>query len=174
MAIIRAGDLNKMGDSLFWHSLFIGQRVALYSLSACPRLRWPEVVCRRPTPMGVYHCGWGGGRTLSSPSRGPPPPSRALLLRRRRRPLPTPSRPTAWPRPMLGARGLRLSPPWGHVGALPKLGSLAPYALRCPPGDLHSGDTQAYPPSLSDTGTSRNFRVRWGPASSDRSGRRDV
>ena len=39
-------------------------------------------------------------------------------------------------------------------------GSLAPYALLCPPGDLRSGDTQAFPPFPSATGTSRNFRVR--------------
>ena len=49
-----------------------------------------------------------------------------------------------------------------------KLGSLAPCALLCPPGDLRSGDTQAFPPFSSDTGTSRNFRVRWGPASCGR------
>ena len=28
----------------------VGQRVALYSLPACPRLRWPEIILRRPSP----------------------------------------------------------------------------------------------------------------------------
>ena len=41
----------------------VGQRVALYSLSACPRLRWPEIVLRRTAPWAYTTAvGAEGGR----------------------------------------------------------------------------------------------------------------
>ena len=53
----------------------VGRRVALYSPPACPRLRWPEIVLRRPTPWASTTAGGAEG--------GPCPLSHAarLLLR---------------------------------------------------------------------------------------------
>ena len=53
----------------------VGQRVALYWLSACSRLRWPEIVGRRPTPWAsTTVAGLEGGRY-------PLPHAARLLLR---------------------------------------------------------------------------------------------
>ena len=49
----------------------VGQRVALYSLSACPRLRWPEIVLRRTAPWAYTTAvgAEGGRRPLSLAAR---------------------------------------------------------------------------------------------------------
>ena len=49
----------------------VGQRVALYWLSACPRLRWPEIVGRRPSPWAYTTAGGaeGGHCPLSHAAR---------------------------------------------------------------------------------------------------------
>ena len=53
----------------------VGQRVAHYSPPACPRLRWPEIVCRRPAPWAsTTAAGVEGGRC-------PLPHAARLLLR---------------------------------------------------------------------------------------------
>lgn len=44
--------------------------------------------------------------------------------------------------------------------AQPTQGILLPYAPPCPPGGPCSDDTPAFPPILSETGTTRNSRVR--------------
>lgn len=158
----RAGTVRAV-DDWAWSGLLPDNRTVSYPLLA---VRKPAPTVAGNLDRNRNHSGVWGVVAPDVFLCGRPPPWLALLRRRRGRARSTPPRSGPWPRPRPGARDRRRrSPPRGHGDARPKRGTPLLCAPPCPPGGPYSDDTRASLPHESDAGTTRTFRVRWGPAS---------